>query len=134
MIDLPNPGERIDVLVLRELRRTEHINVYLYMDEEIAKTSDLAADIEKYRLVDPDFRPVLEIEEWFKSMQKQMRQIAGPGANVEAMFAEEPLYADILATGTIETAVGPRTYLKVLLPYLDEMEEMHYSNASLPSR
>ncbi|MDV0442374.1 hypothetical protein [Methanorbis furvi] len=134
MTQLPNVGERIDVLVLRDLRQTEHINVYLYMDEEIAKTSDLAADLQKYRLVDPDFRPVMEIEEWFKVMQKQMRQIAGPNAKIEEMFAEEPLHAEILGTGSIQTAVGPRTYLKALLPYLDEMEDMHYSDASLPSK
>ncbi|HJK78953.1 hypothetical protein [Methanocorpusculum vombati] len=134
MTELPKPGERIDVLVLRDLRRTEHINIYLYMDEEIARTSDLAADLAKYRLVDPDFRPVMEIEEWFKTIQKQMRQIAGADARVEEMFAAEPLNAEILETGEIQTAVGPRTYLKALLPYLDEMEEIHYSNATMPTR
>lgn len=134
MTELPKTGERTDVLVLRDLRRTEHINVYLYMDEEIARTSDLAADLAKYRLVDPDFRPVMEIEEWFKTMQKQMRQIAGADARVEEMFAAEPLNAEILEIGEIQTAVGPRTYLKALLPYLDEMEEMHYSNATMPTR
>lgn len=134
MTELPKTGERTDVLVLRDLRRTEHINVYLYMDEEIARTSDLAADLAKYRLVDPDFRPVMEIEEWFKTMQKQMRQIAGVDACVEEMFAAEPLNAEILEIGEIQTAVGPRTYLKALLPYLDEMEEMHYSNATMPTR
>ncbi|MDE2523196.1 MAG: hypothetical protein O0X93_08590 [Methanocorpusculum sp.] len=134
MTELPKTGERIDVLVLRELRRTERINIYLYMDEEIARTSDLTADLAKYRLVDPDFRPVLEIEEWFKTMQKQMRQIAGANARVEEMFTAEPLNAEILETGTLETAVGRRTYLKALLPYLDEMEEMHYSNATMPTR
>lgn len=134
MTELPKPGERIDVLVLRDLRRTEHINIYLYMDEEIARTSDLAADLAKYRLVDPDFRPVMEIEEWFKTIQKQMHQIAGADARVEEMFAAEPLNAEILETGEIQTAVGPRTYLKALLPYLDEMEEIHYSNATMPTR
>ena len=134
MTDLPKPGDRIDVLVLRELRRTDRINIYLYMDEEIAKTSDLSADLVKYRLVDPDYRPVLEIEEWFKSMQKQMHQIAGSNARVDEMFAEEPLNAEILEVSEMQTASGPRIYIKALLPYLDEMEEMHYSNATLPSR
>ena len=134
MTELPKTGERVDVLVLRELRQTERINVYLYMDEEIARTSDLAADLAKYRLVDPDFRPVMEIEEWFKTMQKKIRQIAGSNVLVEEMFAAEPLNAEILESVEIQTAVGPRTYLKALLPYLDEMEEMHYSNATMPTR
>lgn len=133
-MELPKIGERIDVLVLRELRRTERISIYLYMDEEIARTSDLAADLAKYRLVDPDYRPVMEIEEWFKTMQKQMRRIAGANARVEEMFAAEPLNAEILETGEIQTPAGPRTYLKTLLPYLDEMEDMHYSNATIPTR
>lgn len=134
MTELPHPGDRIDVLILRDLRQTERINVYLYMDEEIARTSDIAADLVKYRLVDPDFRPVLEIEEWMKTMQRQMCQIAGAAASVEHMCTEEPLYAEILEVGEMQTAVGPRTYLKALLPYLDEMEEMHYSNATMPTR
>ena len=134
MTELPKTGEHVDVLVLRELRQTERINVYLYMDEEIARTSDLAADLAKYRLVDPDFRPVMEIEEWFKTMQKQMRQIAGSNVRVEEMFAAEPLNAEILESGEIQTAVGPRTYLKALLPYLDAMEEMHYSTPTIPPR
>ncbi|HJK02417.1 MAG TPA: hypothetical protein O0W91_04105 [Methanocorpusculum sp.] len=134
MMELPKPGEHIDILVLRELRRTKHINVYLYMDEDIARTSTIDADLEKYRQIDPDFRPVMEIEEWFKTMQKQMRMIVGTDVHVEDMFVREPLKAEILENGSIQTAIGLRTYLKALLPYLDEMEEMYYSNATIPTR
>jgi hypothetical protein len=133
-MELPKTGDYVDILSLRELCQTEHINIYLYMDEEIARTSDLVTDIAKYRLVDPDFRPVMEIEEWFKAMQKHMYQIAGANARVGEMFAAESLNAEILETGIIQTATGPRTYLKALLPYLDEMEEIHYSNATVPTR
>ncbi|MDR0438799.1 MAG: hypothetical protein LBH02_01085 [Methanocalculaceae archaeon] len=134
MRELPKIGEHIDVLVLRKLCRIKHISIYLYMDEEIARTSDLVADIAKYRLIDPDFRPVMEIEEWFKTMQKQMHQITGTNACVEEMLATESLNAEILETGIIQTTTGPHTYLKALLPYLDEMEEIHYSNATIPKR
>jgi hypothetical protein len=134
MKGLPKMGEHIDVLVLRELSKTKRINIYLYMDKEIARTSDLVADIAKYQLIDPDFRPVMEIEEWFKTMQKQMCQITGTNARVDEMFATEPLNAEILETGIIQTATGHHIYLKALLPYLDEMEEIHYSNATIPTR
>jgi hypothetical protein len=99
------------------------------MDENIAKTSNVADDVEKYRMVDMDFRPVLEIEDWIKNMQKQMKQIGGPGANIEEMLKEQPLTAEILETGTMQTAVGPREYIKALLPYLDEMEEIEVRDA-----
>jgi hypothetical protein len=134
MMNLPKPGDRVDVRVLRNLRQTQRINIYLYMDEEIAKTSDIAADIAKYRLVDPDFRPMMEIEEWFKTMQKQMYQIVGTGADVELMFAEAPLHADILELSEMQTAVGPCPCIKALLPYLDEMEEISYSSATMPCK
>lgn len=134
MTDLPKPGDCIDVLQLHELRRTLHINVYLYMDEELARCSTLADDIETYRLVDPDFRPMMEIEEWFKAMQKQMRQIAGADVDVAQMFTEEPLSVEIFDSGEMQTAAGPRTYLRALLPYLDEMEDIDYSDATVPSR
>ena len=124
MSEYPSPGETVDLLVLRDLRIREKINVYLYMDEEIAKTSTVEEDIKKYRFTDMDFRPVLEIEDWFKNMQKQMKQIAGPSANVEQMLKEQPLSAEILDTGVLETPVGLRPYLKCLLPFLDEMEEI----------
>jgi len=129
MTTLPTSGEHIDLLVLREIRQRERINVYLYMDENIAKTSNVADDVEKYRMVDMDFRPVLEIEDWIKNMQKQMKQIGGPGANIEEMLKEQPLTAEILETGTMQTAVGPREYIKALLPYLDEMEEIEVRDA-----
>jgi len=129
MTDLPAPGEQIDLLKLRDIRQRERINVYLYMDEEIAKTSNVMDDVDKFRMVDPDYRPVLEIEDWLKNMQKHMKQIEGPGANVEKMLKEHPLIAEILETGTMQTAVGPRGYIKALLPYLDEMEEMEVREA-----
>ena len=130
MSEYPSPGETVDLLVLRDLRIREKINVYLYMDEEIAKTSTVEEDIKKYRFTDMDFRPVLEIEDWFKNMQKQMKQIAGPSANVEQMLKEQPLSAEILDTGVLETPVGLRPYLKCLLPFLDEMEEIEIRQAT----
>lgn len=132
MVTLPFVGDSIDVLKLFEMKRTLRINVYVYLDKEIAEKSDIKSDIEKYRLVDIDFRPVLEIEEFLKNMQKQMKQIGGQNANIEEMLKEEPLNATVLEIGEMQTAVGPRTYLKTLLPYLDEMEDIEYKNASMP--
>ena len=130
MSEYPAPGETVDLLVLRDLRIREKINVYLYMDAEIAKTSTVEEDIKKYRFTDMDFRPVLEIEDWFKNMQKQMKQIAGPSANVEQMLKGQPLSAEILDTGVLEAPVGLRPYLKCLLPFLDEMEEIEVRQAT----
>ena len=100
------------------------------MDEEIAANSTVEEDIKKYRFTDMDFRPVLEIEDWFKNMQKQMKQIVGPAANVEQMLKEQPLAAEIIDTGVLETPVGLRPYLKCLLPFLDEMEEIEVRQAT----
>lgn len=130
MSEYPKPGESVDLLALRELRIREKINVYLYMDAEIAANSTIEEDIKKYRLTDMDYRPVLEIEDWFKNMQKHMKQIVGASANVEQMLLEQPLAAEILSTGVIETPVGLRPYLKCLLPYLDEMEEIEVREAT----
>lgn len=130
MSEYPAPGETVDLLVLRDLRIREKINVYLYMDAEIAQASTVEEDIKKYRFTDMDFRPVLEIEDWFKNMQKQMKQIVGPAANVEQMLKEQPLSAEILETGVLETPVGLRPYLKCLLPFLDEMEEIEVRQAT----
>ena len=130
MTEYPKPGDTVDLLTLRDLRVREKINVYLYMDEEIAKNSTVEEDIKKYRFTDMDFRPVLEIEDWFKNMQKQMKQIVGPSANVEQMLKEQPLSAEIIDTGVLETPVGLRPYLKCLLPFLDEMDEIEVRQAT----
>ena len=130
MNQLPDVGTSVDLLKLRDLRQEFHLNVYLYMDAEIAASSTVKEDIAKYRLVDFDYRPVLEIEDWLKNMQKQMKQISGPGVNIEQMLSEQPLSAEILEIGELETPVGPRTYLKCLLPFLDEMEEIEVRQAS----
>jgi hypothetical protein len=132
MTALPAIGDHVDILQLRSLKRDLRISIYVYLDQEIAETSDLLTDIEKYRFTDPDFRPVLEIEEFLKHMQKQMRQIAGPSADLDMMLQGEPLHAAVLEIGEMATPAGPRTYLKTLLPYLDEMEEIAYANAGLP--
>ena len=130
MTEYPKPGDTVDLLTLRDLRIREKINVYLYMDEEIAANSTVEEDIKKYHFTDMDFRPVLEIEDWFKNMQKQMKQIVGPAANVEQMLKEQPLAAEIIDTGVLETPVGLRPYLKCLLPFLDEMEEIEVRQAT----
>ncbi|MBE6507089.1 MAG: hypothetical protein E7Z72_04090 [Methanocorpusculum parvum] len=130
MSEYPKPGDTVNLLTLRDLRIREKINVYLYMDAEIAKTSTVEEDIKKYRFTDMDFRPVLEIEDWFKNMQKQLKQIVGPSAKVEQMLTEQPLEAEILETGVLETPVGLRPYLKCLLPFLDEMEEIEVRQAT----
>ena len=130
MTEYPKPGDTVDLLTLRDLRIREKINVYLYMDEEIAANSTVEEDIKKYRFTDMDFRPVLEIEDWFKNMQKQMKQIVGPAANVEQMLKEQPLAAEIIDTGVLETPVGLRPYLRCLLPFLDEMEEIEVRQAT----
>ena len=130
MTEYPKPGDTVDLLTLRDLRIREKINVYLYLDEEIAANSTVEEDIKKYRFTDMDFRPVLEIEDWFKNMQKQMKQIVGPAANVEQMLKEQPLAAEIIDTGVLETPVGLRPYLKCLLPFLDEMEEIEVRQAT----
>ncbi len=130
MSKLPDIGSTINILTLREIRQRERINIYLYMDAEIAATSTVAADVEKYRMTDIDFRPFLEIEDWMKNMQRQMKQIAGPAANVEQMLNEQPLSAEILEEGVLDTPTGSRRYLKCLLPFLDEMEEIEIRNAT----
>mgnify|MGYP003411957177 FL=1 len=130
MTEYPKPGDTVDLLTLRDLRIREKINVYLYMDEEIAANSTVEEDIKKYRFTDMDFRPVLEIEDWFKNMQKQMKQIVGPAANVEQMLKEQPLAAEIIDTGVLETPVALRPYLKCLIPFLDEMDEMEVRQAT----
>lgn len=129
MSELPSAGEFVDVLALKDLRDTEKINVYLYMDEAIARSSSVKDDINKYRLTDLDFRPVLEINDWLKNMQRQMKQIAGAAADINQMLKEQPLLAEVLEEGVIDTAVGERRYLKCLLPFLDEMEEMEVREA-----
>ncbi len=129
-MNFPKPRDTVDVLTLLDLRRNNHINVYLYMDAEIARTSTVEADIRKYRLTDFDFRPVLEIEDWFKRMKKQMKQIAGDAVQFEDMLKNEPLNAEVLETGSIQTPAGARPYLKCLLPFLDEMEEIEVRKAS----
>lgn len=130
MSSLPVTGDSVDLLMLRDLRQRDRINVYLYMDEDIARTSTVQADVLKYRLTDLDFRPVLEIEDWFKHMQKQMKQIAGASADISEMLREQPLSAEVLETGVIETPAGLRPYLKCLLPYLDEMNEIEVREAT----
>ncbi|MDO5844359.1 MAG: hypothetical protein Q4Q53_04360 [Methanocorpusculum sp.] len=130
MSELPSVGQHVDIIALKDIRDREKINIYLYMDETIARNSSVKADIEKYRLTDLDFRPVLEINDWLKNMQKQMKQIAGASADIIQMLKEQPLAAEIIEEGVLQIPAGERKYLKCILPYLDEMEEIEVKEAT----
>ena len=126
MIEIPKPGSSISILTLLKIHQVNKINVYLYMDEKIAHTSNLELDLQKYKLVDLDYRPVLEIEEWLSLMQKQMTQIYHKKVDIKDMLEQLPINVEILSVDMFKD--NNKTYIKALLPFLDEMEEIQYSN------
>jgi len=86
------PGEKTRLGMLKDLHERYGIDIYLFLDERIARHSTMKDDLEDFRAVPPQARPYLEIEDFFRMIRERQLGIPDP----------ENLSAEIIAIGEVE--------------------------------
>jgi hypothetical protein len=106
-------GEKRDLRDLIRLRREYSFEIYLYLDEDLARGSELSDDLRAYEMVPPPARPFVSIDDF-------LRFLRGRDPGYQERWNEEPLIPEIIDFGLLEVFYGcvlSRTpYLKCLLP------------------
>jgi len=111
-----NPGAKIDIRELAEIRNRCDIAVYLYFEEQLARESTLQRDFEDYGDV-PEFeRPFIRMDAFLEFAGE-----SDPAFNER--LDQLPLIIEIVAYGRLDTHAGGGAvpYVKGLMPFLDEL-------------
>lgn len=104
------PGDTVDLAVLRAMKEADDIEVWIYFDEALARSSSIEADLEAFEFVAEPTRPFLELRRFLMYMESR-----------EPGFTEtnENLETEVIAVGEREAfcacVLCPRPYVKVLL-------------------
>ncbi|MDD3621490.1 MAG: hypothetical protein PHQ81_03710 [Methanofollis sp.] len=104
------PGETIDLARLRALKEADEMEVWVYFDEDLARTSSIEADLQAFEFVAEPARPFIELRRFFQYMESREPGFTGRGGDMET---------EIVAVGEREAycacALCSRPYVKVLL-------------------
>ena len=105
-------GGEADLLALRTIALDHDVEVWVYFDEEVARTSTVEADLVAFEMVPEPDRPFMELRRFFAFMESME-----PGFS--AALEEKPILAGVVAVGVREAfcacVLVPRPYVKVFL-------------------
>ncbi|MCP1714391.1 hypothetical protein J2T58_000218 [Methanocalculus alkaliphilus] len=103
------PGGRHPLGMLNEIALKYGIDIYLFLDERIARHSTMKDDLEDFRVVPPQARPYLEVRDFFRMVRDQQLPVSDP----------ENLSAEIIAIGETEcVSCGGASYKPYIRSYL----------------
>jgi hypothetical protein len=106
------PGRKIDIRVLEAIAMQDEVQIILYFEDELARSSRYEHDVQTY-MRDPEHeRPFIEIKSFLK-FQREM----SPYFN-EALITV-PLMVTIVST---TESYNGSPIIKGVLPFLDELD------------
>ena len=107
----------LDIRLLEEISRTYHVPIYLFFEEDLARTRTLESVQEEYGTVPEYERPFIILESFLKFTREN-------DPSFEQTMREFPLTVEIVSIG--ETAKNgserSRPYVTGLMPFLDELD------------
>ena len=109
-------GNEVDIRILDEISRKYGIEVFLFFEEDLARTRALESVIEEYDVFPEYGRPYISIGSF-------LRFTSDNDPSFEQTMREFPLMIQIVNTGTLQSPkTGTRThYITGLMPFLDEL-------------
>lgn len=108
------PGEKVDILELEELGSRYSIDIYLYFEEDLARNSTLAKDMDTYAAV-PDYeRPFIPLGQFIAFASAQ-------DPKFRDKLKELPLILEVIACGEMAISGKEHRYITTLMPFLDDM-------------
>jgi hypothetical protein len=109
------PGAKIDIQELDTMGKRHKFQVFLYFEEDLARSSTLREDLQEYSDVPDLERPFIRLEEFLRFATES-----------DPLFSrrldELPLIVEIVAYGELILREGkPVPYIKGVMPFLDEL-------------
>ena len=107
----------LDIRLLEEISSTYQVPVYLFFEEDLARTRTLESVQEEYRAVPEYERPFIILESFLKFTREN-------DPSFEQTMREFPLTVEIVSLGeTGSTGNGKSMpYVTGLMPFLDELD------------
>jgi len=110
------PGKKVDLRELAAAAGTYGIVVYLFFDEQLARTTSLELIIHQFRDV-PEFeRPYVRVEEFLRFVQEN-------DPAFHQVMQAHPITPEVIIVAEIAAnpAIPALVYITALMPYLDEL-------------
>jgi len=110
-------GRDLDIRMLDEISRRYGIDVFLFFEEDLARTRTLESVIEEYDVFPEYGRPYVSVGSFLRFTRDN-------DPSFEQTMREFPLMIQIVNTGTMQSPKdGTRPhYITGLMPFLDELD------------
>ena len=116
-------GRTLDIRMLDEISRTYGVEVFLFFEEDLARTRTLESVLEEFGIFPEYGRPYITIENFLRFTREN-------DPTFEQTMRELPLMIEIVTIGEMQLSNNGTTvrYITGLMPFLDELDvdsELH---------
>ncbi|MCX6683340.1 MAG: hypothetical protein NTZ37_01225 [Methanoregula sp.] len=110
-------GRNLDIRMLDEISRRYDIEVFLFFEEDLARTRTLESVLEEFDIFPEYGRPYVSIGNFLRFTREN-------DPSFEQTMREFPLMIEIVTTGEMESPKDgrPVPYITGLMPFLDELD------------
>jgi hypothetical protein len=110
-------GRNLDIRTLDEMSRRYGIEVFLFFEEDLARTRTLESVLEEFEIFPEYGRPYVGIRSFLRFTREN-------DPSFEQTMREFPLMIEIVTTGEMQSPKDgtPVPYITGLMPFLDELD------------
>jgi hypothetical protein len=110
-------GSKLDIRMLDEISRRYDVEVYLFFEEDLARTRTLESVLEEYGRVPEYGRPYVTVGSFLSFTREN-------DPTFEQTLREFPLVIEIVNTGEMESPAYGTTvrFITGMMPFLDELD------------
>jgi hypothetical protein len=110
-------GRKLDIRMLDEISRTYGIEVFLFFEEDLARTRTLESVLEEFDVFPEYGRPYISIGSFLRFTREN-------DPSFEQTMREFPLMVEIVTIGETQEPKYDKTirYITGLMPFLDELD------------
>ena len=108
---------KIDIRMLDEIGRTYGLEVYLFFEEDLARTRKLESILSEFAVIPEYGRPYISIDSFLRFTREN-------DPSFEQTMREFPLMIEIVNIGEMQLPEDDTTvrYITGLMPFLDELD------------
>lgn len=110
-------NKKLDIRMLDETSRKYNIEIFLFFEEDLARTRKLESVLEEFDVFPEYGRPYIRIGSFLRFTREN-------DPSFEQTMREFPLMIEIVTTGELQSPSGgsPLCYITGLMPFLDELD------------